>query len=102
MSSNQTEIECMVYKSQKKDEMYVFIPTTTALSDLPEELLKALGQTKMVMTLKLSPKKKMARGTAATVMKSIEEQGFHLQMPEKPHLNAVPSYGETLADKNIT
>ena len=102
MSNNQTEIECAVYKSQKKDETYVFIPTTTALSDLPEDLLKVLGHTEIIMNLKLTPEKKMARGTAAAVMKSIEEQGFHLQMPEKPHLNAVPSYGETLADKNIT
>lgn len=95
-------MECTVYKSLKKDETYVFIPTTTALSDLPDELIKVLGQTERVITLKLTPEKKMARGTGAEVMKSIEKQGFHLQMPEKPHINAVPSYGETLLDKNIT
>jgi uncharacterized protein YcgL (UPF0745 family) len=103
MSPNKTtEIECAVYKSIKKDETYVFIPTTKPLSDLPEELLKVLGQAEIIMTLKLTPEKKMARGTAAQVMKSIEERGFHLQMPEKPHINAVPSYGETLEDKNIS
>jgi len=103
MSPNKTtEIECAVYKSIKKDETYVFIPTTKPLSDLPEELLKVLGQAEMIMTLKLTPEKKMARGTADQVMKSIKEQGFHLQMPEKPHINAAPSYGETLKDKNIS
>ena len=84
MSTDKTEIECAVYKSQKKDETYVFIPTKTPLSDLPEKLLKVLGQAEMVMTLKLTPEKKMARGTAANILKSIEEQGFHLQMPENP------------------
>lgn len=105
MSTNKTpttEMECAIYKSLKKDETYVFIPTTVSLSDLPDELIKVLGQTEMVMSLNLTPEKKMARGTAAEVIKSINKQGFHLQMPEKFHLNAIPSYNETLADKNIS
>ena len=98
-----TELECAVYKSLKKDETYVFIPTTTPLSELPEELLKVLGQTELVMTLNLTPEKKMARGTATEVLKNIEKQGFHLQMPEKPHLNKnpLPSHNERFLDKDI-
>ena len=97
------EIECAVYKSNKKDEMYVFIPTTTPLSDLPEELLKVLGQAEMVMTLKLTAEKKMARGTADVVMKAIEEKGFYLQMPINPQLNVnpLPTHNERFLDKNI-
>lgn len=103
MSSTQNEIECTVYKSQKKDETYVFISTTTALSDLPEELLKVLGQAELVMTLKLTPEKKMARGTAKDIIKSIEKQGFHLQMPENPQINnnPLPSFNERFLDKDI-
>ena len=98
-----TEMECAVFKSLKKDETYVFIQTTTSLSDLPEELIKVLGQTEMVMTLKLTPEKKIARGTALEVMKSIEKQGFHLQMPEKPHIkdNPLPTINERFLDKNL-
>ncbi len=103
MSSNETEIECTVYKSLKKDETYVFLPTTTPLSDLPDELMKVLGQAEMVMTLKLSPDKKMARGTAAEIIKSINEQGFYLQLPENPQLNKnpLPSINERFLDKDI-
>lgn len=96
------EIKCTVYKSLKKDETYVFIPSETSLSDLPDELKKILGETEKTMILTLTPEKKMARGTGADVIKSIEKQGFHLQMPKNPLLTAVPSYGETLADKNIS
>lgn len=98
-----TEMECTVFKSLKKDETYVFIQTTTSLSDLPDELIKVLGQTERVITLNLTPEKKMARGNALEVMKSIEKQGFHLQMPEKPHLkeNPLPSHNERFLDKNI-
>jgi len=103
MSSKQTEIECTVYKSLKKDESYLFIPTTTPLSDLPEELLNVLGQTEKVMTLNLSPEKKMARGTAAAIMKSIEEQGFHLQMQENilADKNYLATSNERFLDKNM-
>lgn len=97
------EIECAVYKSQKKDETYVFIPTTTQLSDLPEELLKVLGQAEKIMTLNLTPEKKMARGNAGVIMKSIEEQGFYLQMPENPQINKnpLPTINEQFLDKNM-
>jgi len=103
MSNIQAELDCIVYKSLKKDETYIFIPEATALSDLPDELLKVLGQTEKVMTLKLTAEKKMARGTAEEVMKSIEEQGFHLQMPLNPQLdvNPLPSTNERFLDKNI-
>jgi len=103
MSFNKTEIECAVYKSSKKDETYVFIPTGTPLSDLPDELIKVLGQAEMVMTLNLTPEKQMARGTAAEVIESINKQGFHLQLPENPQLNKNPlAYiNERFLDKNI-
>ena len=103
MSNDTKEIECAVYKSTKKDETYVFIPTVTPLSDLPDELLKVLGQAEMVMTLNLTPEKKMARGTADEVIKSIEEKGFHLQMPINPQLdvNPLPTKNERFLDKNM-
>ena len=65
MSTNDTSntnLECAVYKGSKKDETYVFIPTDKPLSDLPAELLKVLGQAELVMTIDISPEKKMARG----------------------------------------
>lgn len=98
-----TEIECSVYRSSKRDETYVFIPKATPLSDLPKEVLKMLGQAEMVMTLNLTPNKKMARGKADEIIKSIDTQGFHLQMQENPQLNKNPLafINERLLDKDI-
>ena len=90
------ELECAVYKSLKKDETYVFIPNSTPLSDLPEDLIKVIGQTEKVMILSLTPEKKMARGSAAEILNSIDKQGFHLQMPENPLFSGNPSYKEAL------
>lgn len=101
--NNSTEIECVIYRSIKKDETYIFMPTTTQLSELPAELIKVLGQAEMVMTITLTPEKKMARGTAEEIIKSIHRQGFHLQMPVNPQLNSnpLPSTNERFLDKNI-
>lgn len=103
MSNNTNEIECAVYKSLKKDEMYLFIPSDTSLSDLPNDLLKIIGQTELVMTLNLTAEKKMARGTAKEIMQSIEEQGFHLQMPIRSEIdmNPLANTNERFLDKNI-
>ena len=101
--ADSTEMKCAVYKSLKKDETYVFIPTTSSLSDLPDELIQVLGKAELIMTLELTPEKKMARGTGADVMNSIDKQGFHLQMPENPQLktNPLPSINERFLDKNL-
>ena len=103
MSSEHIELECAVYKSQKKDETYVFISATTPLSELPEKLLKLLGEAEMLMTLTLTPDKKMARGTAKEIIENIEEQGYYLQMPIKAEIdmNPLPTTNERFLDKNL-
>ena len=103
MSNKKIELECAVYKSQKKDETFIFIPASTPLSELPEELLKLLGEAEMLMTLILTPDKKMARGTAKEIMESIKEQGFYLQMPIKAEIdmNPLPTTNERFLDKNL-
>jgi hypothetical protein len=103
MSINKTEIECTIYRSLKKDETYVFLPVEKTLAELPADLLKMIGQTEKVMNLMLTAEKKMARGTAAEIMNSIEAQGFYLQMPINPQLNvnALPSFNERFLDRNI-
>ena len=103
MSSKKIELECAVYKSQKKDETYIFIPASTPLSKLPEELLKLLGEAEMLMTLTLTPDKKMARGTAKEIIENIEEQGYYLQMPIKAEIdmNPLPTTNERFLDKNL-
>lgn len=97
------EIECTIYKSLKKDETYVFVPTEMKLSDLPDELKNVLGKTEKVMTLNITAEKKLARCTGTEIMKSIIEQGFHLQMPENSQLNKNPlqHINERFLDKNM-
>jgi len=103
MSQKKNEIDCTVHKSLKKDETYIFIPESSSLADLPVELMSILGKTEEIMRLVLTPDKKMARGKANEIIKSINKQGFHLQMPVKPHLNKnpLPTFNERFLDKDL-
>lgn len=72
---------CEVFRSPRKPEMYLYVDKATGFKDLPEALLKQFGEPVSVMTLLLTPDKRLARADAADVLAKIESQGYYLQMP---------------------
>ncbi|MFN3712818.1 MAG: YcgL domain-containing protein [Alcanivoracaceae bacterium] len=72
---------CSVYRSPKREGMYLYVRRGTDLCTLPEALMKVFGQPGHAMDLLLSPEKKLARAETDKVMAQIREQGFYLQMP---------------------
>jgi uncharacterized protein YcgL (UPF0745 family) len=72
---------CSIYKSSKKDEMYIYVRKADTLSRVPEALLAMFGTPKLFGTLLITPDKKLARAEAAQVLGDIVEKGFYLQMP---------------------
>jgi uncharacterized protein YcgL (UPF0745 family) len=72
---------CQVFKSSRKQEMYLYVDKSRGLQDVPDELLAQFGEPAQVMILQLTPEHTLARAAAAVVLASIEEQGFYLQMP---------------------
>lgn len=78
-------MNCAIYKSSKKLDLYLYVREKDAFSDIPEPLLKSMGKPEFVMELELHPGRKLARADVEQVMQSLEEKGFYLQMPpEKP------------------
>jgi uncharacterized protein YcgL (UPF0745 family) len=61
--------------------MYLYLAEKDAFSELPDGLMEHLGEVEFVMDLTLTPERKLARENVTTVMSSLEERGFHLQMP---------------------
>jgi len=51
--------------------------------ELPEDLLATFGEPVFVMALKLSSKSKLARVETQSVLESLRERGFFLQLPPK-------------------
>ncbi len=74
---------CAIYKSLKKYDTYLYVAAKDDFSRVPESLMRLLGQPVHVMDLKLSPERKLAQEDVAEVMKNLQEQGWHLQMPRK-------------------
>jgi len=74
-------ILCQIFRSSRKQEMYLYVDKTCGLQHVPDTLLAQFGNPASVMLLHLTPQHKLARADAAVVLASIVKQGFYLQMP---------------------
>jgi len=74
-------VQCFIYKSNKKAELYLYLDKQDDFSCVPEAILKSIGQPEYVMQLEITPERKLARENADNVLKGIKENGFFLQMP---------------------
>jgi uncharacterized protein YcgL (UPF0745 family) len=72
---------CEIFRSSRKEEMYLYVDRERGIADVPEVLMKQFGEPESVMTLVLTPERKLARVDVTEVLAAIEQQGFFLQMP---------------------
>jgi len=72
---------CWIYKSHKKDEMYLYLAKEDDFSKVPELLMAKFGQPNLVMQLELHEARPLARAETAKVLQQLEEEGYYLQMP---------------------
>lgn len=78
-------ITCYIYRSSKKDELYLFLAKEDDFECVPQEVMKAFGGAKKAMELELIPGMTMARSKPEEVLANLKERGFHLQMPPPSH-----------------
>ncbi|ALH95929.1 YcgL domain-containing protein [Acinetobacter equi] len=86
---------CSIYKSSKKDEMYLYIErrevneneTVDPLEAMPEALRSAFGRATFVMDLELTESRKLARVNVLHVLDSIATNGYFIQMPPEGLIN---------------
>ena len=75
-----------IYKSSRKDELYLYIEQKDDFSKVPQELYNSMGKEPIfVMQICLSPMKSLAREDIIKVIENIEKQGYHVQMPPPVH-----------------
>ncbi len=82
---------CSIYKSSKKDEMYLYVAHVENQDDplevVPEMIRQAFGRATFVMNLQLHAERKLARVNVLHVIDSIETKGFFIQMPPEGLIN---------------
>ncbi|AGA87493.1 MAG: hypothetical protein CVV19_13180 [Gammaproteobacteria bacterium HGW-Gammaproteobacteria-9] len=72
---------CSIYKSPRKDGMYLYVEKRDALKRVPEGLIAAFGAPQLAFEMVLTPERQLAREDITKVLANIKEQGYHLQMP---------------------
>lgn len=77
------KIMCSVYRSPKKEGMYIYVPKQEPFEQVPETLLQSFGTPGHVMDLLLTADRSLARVDVKLVMQGIQQNGYYLQMP--PH-----------------
>ncbi|MEC8443367.1 MAG: YcgL domain-containing protein [Pseudomonadota bacterium] len=76
-----TKVLCDVFKTRKKDEMYLYVAKKDGMSRVPDELLDMFGKPELAMTIIITPDKSLGRADASRVLSDLDEKGFYLQMP---------------------
>ncbi len=76
---------CYIYKSIKKNELYLYLDKQDDFSSIPNDILKSIGHPEYVMQLEITPERKLARENATDVLKGIDANGFFIQMPPTIH-----------------
>nr|WP_250460090.1 YcgL domain-containing protein [Microbulbifer sp. GX H0434] len=75
------KVVCDLYRSPREEEMYLYVDKREGTGRVPEKLLELFGRPEHLMTMLLTPEKKLARAEAGKVLGDIRERGYYLQMP---------------------
>lgn len=74
-------MQSYIYKSLKKDELYLYLQKKDDFSVIPEPLFNSFGKIEFVMELEITPERKLAREDVTKVINSLQQKGFFVQLP---------------------
>lgn len=72
---------CYIYRSEKKPDTYLYLPTTWDEADLPDDLNSLFTPATLAMELELDPSRSLVREDIAQVLDNLLNQGYHVQLP---------------------
>ncbi len=74
---------CAVYKTRRKEGMYLYLPKKDRFDEVPEALMKTFGKPQFVMLVAVEKHGKVAGVDSEVLKKALLEEGYYLQMPAK-------------------
>ncbi|GDX04209.1 YcgL domain-containing protein [Buttiauxella sp. WJP83] len=75
---------CVIYRSSKRDQTYLYVEKKDDFSRVPEELMKGFGVPQLAMLLPLDGSKKLASADIEKVKQALKDEGYYLQLPPPP------------------
>jgi uncharacterized protein YcgL (UPF0745 family) len=82
-------MNCYIYRCSRKPDLYIYLAEKDDFSSVPAEIMRSLGITELSMEIELKADTNLAREDVTTVMKNLEEKGFHLQLPGDTSVEAI-------------
>jgi uncharacterized protein YcgL (UPF0745 family) len=76
-----SSLSCFVYRSKKNNEMYLYLLEKEQFSNVPDSLMKLIGEVEFSFEFILNTERKLLRYEAIEVMRNLHHNGFFLQMP---------------------
>ena len=84
---------CQIYRSARTPDTYLYLPVDAEFEALPDALKQRFGVPEKVMELEIKKKMKLARSTPSDILRSIDEQGYYLQLPPNLYENKHNPWG---------
>ena len=84
-----------IYRSTKKEGMYLYSEKEQGLKKVPKPLLELFGAPALVTHMIVGEDKKFARFEKEDLLKALLEKGYYLQMPEP-----LPEYRQFMVKTN--
>ena len=74
-------MQCFIYKSLRKEYLYLYITKKDDFTQVPDPLLEMMGKIEFVMELDLSAGRQLASEDAGKVIDCLKDRGYFVQMP---------------------
>lgn len=79
-------MHCYVYKGDKHDDHFLYLPNEIEAdkpAEIPPALVIMLGELALVVDFELTADRRLPQADVSQVIRDLQTQGFHLQMPKK-------------------
>lgn len=83
-STPEGTVLCEVFRSPRREGMYLYVQRSDGLTQVPESLLERFGSPQSALVFRLHGQRRLARASATEVLNALVERGFYLQMPPGP------------------
>ena len=85
-------MQCVVYKSGRKPQTYLFVEQADNFQRVPPALLDKLGLLTPILDLELSASRRLVGADVLVVMQQLSAQGYYLQLPPGKHTAAIEQH----------
>jgi len=85
---------CEVFRSPRREGMYLYVERGEGLARVPEALLQRFGTPESALVFRLDDERRLARVSARDVLASLADKGFFLQMPPVPGAGTAGEEGD--------